>query len=161
MMKDAKPDLFAARANRVAILSDRLLGVPDEMDAAEAEELLRAADIDPQGLKARLFQRFDGLARRYAAEDRRVPPLLKQALADLRPGVSSSRGERESVREAQAAIRTFLKQAKQLPELLANLPNLTFAAAYRNRKELSEHDKELLDETAEYLQRRGKDAKRG
>ena len=127
----------------------------------EAEELLRAANIDPQELKARFHRRFDNLAKAYAAKGQRVPPLLKQALADLRPGVSHSRTERELLREAQTAVRHLLKQAKQLPQLLAKVPNLTLAAAYRSKKNLSERDRRLLDEVVQRLESRKKNVKRG
>jgi hypothetical protein len=159
MTRNQKTDLFNARAQRVALLSDKVFGAPNEMDVVEAEDLLRAADIDPGELRARLHARFDGLAKAYAAKGQRVPPLLKQALADLRPGVSHSRAERELLREAQTSICHLLKQANQLPQLLLKLPSPTLAAAYRSKKELSEQDKKLLDEVAEDLQRRGCSAK--
>ncbi|HTF22925.1 MAG TPA: hypothetical protein VK937_03290 [Candidatus Limnocylindria bacterium] len=161
MTEREKPDLFATRANRLALLADRILGDPKEIDAVEAEELLQSANIDPQELKARFHRRFDALAKEYAAKGERVPPLLKQALADFRPGVSHSRTERELLREAQTAVRRLLKQAKQLPQLLAKIPNLSLAAAYRSRKELSELDKKLLDEVAQRLASRKKNGKRG
>ena len=161
MTRGGKTNLFSARAHRVALLSDTVLGAPNEMDVAEAEELLRAADIDPQDLKARFHARFDNLAKAHAAKGQRVPPLLKQALADFRPGVSDSRAEREWVREAQISIRLLLKQAKQLPQLLAKLPSLTVSTAYRNKKELSEQDRKLLDDVAKDLSRRGNNGKRG
>jgi hypothetical protein len=151
MTDSGKSDLFTAKANRLALLSDKLLGAPKEIDTAEAEELLRVANIDPQELKTRFHLRFDHLAKEYAAQGHRVPPLLRQALADFRPGVSHSRSERELLRQAQIAVRNLLKRAKQLPALLTNVPNLTLATAYRNRRELSEHDKKLLDEVAEHL----------
>jgi hypothetical protein len=154
MTRNQKTDLFNRRAQRVALLSDKVFGAPNEMDVIEAEDLLRAADIDPEELKALFHTRFDGLAKAYAAKGQRVPPLLRQALADFRPGVSHSRAERELLREAQTSIRHLLKQAKQLPQLLARLPSLTLAAAYRSKKELSEQDRKLLDEVVEGLQRR-------
>jgi hypothetical protein len=161
MTEREKPDLFTAKASRIALLSDRILGDPKEIDAVEAEELLRAANIDPQGLKARFHRRFDNLAKEYAAKGQRVPPLLKQALADLRPGVAHSRTERELLREAQTAVRNLLKRATQLPQLLAKVPNLTLAAAYRNKKELSEHDKKLLADVARNLENHKKNVKAG
>lgn len=154
MTEREKSELVAAKANRLALLSDRILGAPEEVDAAEAEELLRATSIDPQQLKARFHWRFDELARQYASKGQRVPPLLKQALADFRPGVSSSRAERELLREARSAIRNLLKQAKRLPELLAKTPDFSLAAAYRKKTELSEHDKKLLDDVARSLEDR-------
>jgi sugar-specific transcriptional regulator TrmB len=156
-----KPDFFTAKASGLVLLSDRILGDPKEIDAVEAEELLQAANIDPQELKARFHRRFDNLAREYAAKGQRVPLLLKQALADLRPGVSRSRAERELLREAQAAVRNLLKRATQLPRLLAKIPNFTLAAAYRNKKELSERDKKLLDDVARNLANHKKNGKAG
>ena len=156
MTNKNKIDSFDARAARIALLSDRILGPPNEIDAAEAEDLLRAMNIDPQELKAEYHRRFDALAKQHAARGERVARLLKQALADFRPGVSYSRPERELLREAQTAIRQVLRQVQQLPQLLQQLPDLTLATAYRKKKELSEHDRELLDEIAEQLRNRGK-----
>jgi len=156
-----KIDSFDARADRIALLSDHILGSPNEIDAAEAEDLLRAMNIDPQELKAEFHRRFDALAKQHAARGERVARLLKQALADFRPGVSYSRPERELLREAQTAIRQVLRQVQQLPQLLQQSPALTLATAYRKKKELSEHDRELLDEIAEQLRNRGKDGKPG
>jgi hypothetical protein len=53
------------------------------------------------------------------------------------------------------------KSTKQLPQLLAKIPNLSLAAAYRSRKEISELDKKLLDEVAQRLESRKKNGKRG
>jgi len=161
MTEHRKPDRFAVDANRLALLSDRIMGDPEEIDAAEAEELLRVANVDPEELKARFHRRFDHLAKEYAAQGQRVPPLLKQALADLRPGVSQSRTERELLREARTAVRHLLKLVKQLPQMLAKVPNLTLAATYRSKKELSDRDRKLLDEVAQQIANRKKNAKRG
>ena len=57
MTEREKPDLFATRANRLALLADRILGDPKEIDTVEAEELLQSANIDPQELKARFHRR--------------------------------------------------------------------------------------------------------
>jgi len=113
-----KIDSFDARAARIELLSDRILGPPNEIDAAEAEDLLRAMNVDPQELKAEFHRRFDALAKQHAARGERVARLLKQALADFRPGVSYSRPERELLREAQTAIRQVLRQVQQPPQLL-------------------------------------------
>ena len=157
MTKDDRSDRLGPKALRLALLSERVLGASDEIDGQEAEELLRAAGSDSQELKTRLHRRFDGLAKQYASEGRRVPALLKHALADLRPGLSESRAERELLREARTAVRALLKKVKELPQLLTSLPDLTIAAAYRNRKDLSEHDRQLLDELAAHLQNHAND----
>ena len=156
-----KNKIFDARAARIALLSDRVLGPPNEIDAAEAEDLLRAMNLNPQELKAEFHRRFDALAKQHAARGERIAPLLKQALADFRPGASHSRPERELLRQAQTAIRQVLRQVQQLPQLLQQLPDLTLATAYRKRKELSERDRKLLDEIAEQLRNRGKVGRSG
>jgi hypothetical protein len=161
MTERKKTDPFTSEATRLVFLSDRILGDAKEIGAAEAEELLLAANIDATERKARFHRRFDNLARAYAAKGQRVPRLLKQALADLRPGLSHSRAERELLREAQTAVRQLLKQAKQLPQLLTKIPKLTLAAAYRNKKELSEHDRKLLDDVARDIENRKKHVKPG
>ena len=153
--------LFEQKATRLTVLSDCLSGRPSEIDAAEAEELLRAGNIDPQELKARFHQRFDILAREYAAKGRRLPPLLKQALADLRPGLRSSRKERELAREARSSIRRIIEQVRRIPVLLEKAPILTFASAYRKKKGLSERDKKILEEVAQDLGKPSKDRKTG
>ena len=82
------------------------------------------------------------------------PALLKQALSDLRPGVPGSPKERTLVRQARAAIRSVIEHAQRMQERLARLPRVTLATAYRNKKELSERDKKLLDDLAEDLLKR-------
>src|SRR5258707_15269192 len=83
MGEQKEEDLFPQNA-RLAQLSDSLYGSPSQLDAGEARELLRRAGIDPEDVKARLYRKFDALAKEYAAAGRPVPALLKQALSDLR-----------------------------------------------------------------------------
>jgi hypothetical protein len=153
MNADEKLDVLTERTHHIASLSDKLFGSPPELDVAEAKDLLRTADIDPEQVKSRFHTRFDGLARQYAARGQRVPPLLKRALSDLRPGVSQTGAERELIRQAQTSIRLFLKQAKQFAQL-PKLPSLALTTAFRHRKELSETDRKLLDEVSATLERR-------
>jgi hypothetical protein len=153
MSEQKEKDLFPQNA-RLAQLSDSLYGSPSQLDAGEARELLRRAGIDPEDVKARLYRKFDALAKEYAAAGRPVPALLKQALSDLRPGVPGSPKERALVREARAAIRSVIDHAQRMQERLARLPRVTLATAYRNKKELSERDKKLLDDLAEDLLKR-------
>lgn len=153
MSEQKEKDLLPQNA-RLAQLSDSLYGSPSELESREARELLRRARIDPEEVKACLYRRFDALAKEYAAAGRPVPALLKQALSDLRPGVSGSPKERTLVREARAAIRSVIDHAQRMQERLARLPRVTLATAYRNKKELSERDKKLLDDLAEDLLKR-------
>ena len=121
MSQQKEKDLFPQNA-RLAQLSDSLYGSPSELESREARELLRRAGIDPEDVKARLYRRFDALAKEYAAAGRPVPALLKQALSDLRPGVPGSPKERTLVREARAAIRSVIEHAQRMQERLARLP---------------------------------------
>jgi len=136
MSEQKEKDLFPQNA-RLGQLSDSLYGSPSQLDAGEARELLRRAGIDPEDVKARLYRKFDALAKEYAAAGRPVPALLKQALSDLRPGVPGSPKERALVREARAVIRSVIDHAQRIQERLARLPRVTLATAYRNKKELS------------------------
>lgn len=153
MSEQKEKDLFPQNA-QLAQLSDSLYGSPSQLDAGEARELLRRGGIDPEDVKARLYRKFDALAKEYAAAGRPVPALLKQALSDLRPGVPGSPKERALVREARAVIRSVIDHAQSIQERLARLPRVTLATAYRNKKELSERDKKLLDDLAEDLLKR-------
>jgi len=101
---------------------------------------LRRAGIDPEDVKARLYRRFDALAKEYAAAGRPVPALLKQALSDLRPAYWFPKGKNTSS-PSRAAIRSVIDHAQRMQERLARLPRVTLATAYRNKKELSERDK--------------------
>src|SRR5258707_722949 len=112
------------------------------------------AGMDPEDVKAHLFRKVDALGQGGAGAGRPVLALLKQALSDLRPGVPGSPKERTLVREARAAIRSVIDHAQRMQERLARLPRVTLATAYRNKKELSERDKKLLDDLAEDLLKR-------
>ena len=76
MSEQKERDLFPQKA-RLAQLSDSLYGSPSELVARGNRELLRRAGIDPEDVKARLYRKFDALAKQYAAAGRPVPVLLK------------------------------------------------------------------------------------
>lgn len=138
------------RIVRLNTLSGRLFGDPGEAEYAEAEELLKTAGIDPARFKDSLYQRALEQSEKYPSSGRPVPPLLQKALDDLRPrGPERKSEETVATRKARSAIARLLREIADMPERLnaGFLP--AFTAAYRNRTELSAHDKRLLDKIAE------------
>lgn len=138
-------------------LSDRLFGEPSDVGSAEAEELLSAAGLDPQGFKNRLCHKMLKRAEEYSRVGRPLPPLLRQAIEELRP----DQAEGSSVSsKAQVVITRLLKEIEELPKRLSGGVMPTFSAAYRNKKELSARDKRVLDRVAEDLRKSNQDGKR-
>jgi hypothetical protein len=135
-------------------LSERLFGAAADVTAAEAEELLKTAGIDPTGLKDSLFQRLLERAERYSGAGRPVPPVLQRALEDLQPASGRKVEEATVSRTAQLAIARLLREIAELPERMSSGIAPTFTAAYRDRKELSARDNKILDEVAQELQER-------
>ncbi len=150
-MKTELHDQRFARLNR---LSESLYGDATEVEPAEAEELLRTAGIDPARLKGALYQRMLERSRTYSETRRPLPPLLRQALEDLRPVSEGSKTETPVARTARLAVTRLLSQIRELPKLLNSGLTPQFTAAYRNRKELSVRDKQVLDQVAEDLRKK-------
>lgn len=135
-------------------LSLGLFGEPAEVGSAEAEELLRCAEIDPDQLKARLYERLYDEARPYRQARMPLPALLRRALDDLRPLTAPPRSETDLARQAKRVVERVLEQVNRLPSLIKGNPSLVFAEAYRQKKELSARDKNLLDRVTDDLRRR-------
>lgn len=143
-----------ARLNRV---SESLFGEAAEVETAEAEELLKAAGIDPGELKNRLYRRMAERSQTYSGSGRPVPPLLRQALEDLRPGSTQRAEETPLFRTARLGIVRLLREIAELPSRLDKGLVPTFTAAYRNRRELSAGDKKVLDEIGENLRKKAQE----
>jgi TPR repeat protein len=141
-------------------LSDRLFGEAAEVGGTEAEQLLRSAGIDPEGLKGGLYQRMLERGEKYSKAGLPLPPLLRQALGDLRPAAEHSEPDVTMARTAKLAIARLFEQIRGLPKLLDGGFTPTFVAAYRNREELSARDKLLLDDVTEDLRKRIGDRQR-
>jgi hypothetical protein len=144
-----------AQLTRLNRLSDSLLGDPAEVETVEAEELLKTAGIDPAQFTNSLYQR--GLQQRenYVGPRRAVPPLLEKALEDLQPPTAEPKvAETAASRKARSAITHLLREVADLPKKLNAGFVPAFTTAYRNRTELSAHDKKLLDQVAEDCQRK-------
>ena len=133
---------------RLTRASEGVFGEPAEVDAAEAEELLQAAGIDPARIKANLYARFQ---EKYSEAGTPLPPRVRQALEDLRPGANAGGEGSVLARAAKLHVDRLLAEIKNLPNLLKMGGTPAFTAAYRNRTELSAHDKKVLDKIADEL----------
>jgi len=74
-MSEQKERIFFRKTRGWLNCPDSLYGSPSELESREARELLRRAGMDPEDVKARLYRRFDALAKEYAAAGRPVPAL--------------------------------------------------------------------------------------
>jgi hypothetical protein len=137
--------------------SERLFGEPAEVDSAEAEELLRTAGIDPDRLKSTLHQKMLERSKKYTDAGKPLPPLLQQALEDLKPAAEQRSGETASLQAARLSIARLLRDISELPVRLGAGLVPVFTAAYRNRTELSAHDKKILDEIGENLRKKAQE----
>jgi hypothetical protein len=149
-----RADGFAEQMQRLTCLSDGLFGEAAEMDSFEAEALLRAAGMDPDGLKSRLYQRLDQQAQTHGRRGKPLPRVYMQALDDLRPLTLPARKEAEILGQAKAAVNRVIERAKSLSKLLEGQSAPTFTMAYRNKKKLSPRDKQLLDSVTEEQRKR-------
>jgi hypothetical protein len=133
---------FEESLARLNTLSETLFGEAADMDRREAEELLRTAGLDPEKLKTALYQRMLKKSEEYSRAQRPLPELLQQALEDLQP---VSHQENPVARTARLAIARLLAEIRDLPQLLDRRMAPAFSAVYRNKKQLSPHDKKILD----------------
>jgi hypothetical protein len=139
--------------NKITKLSERLFGDPTEIDADEATELLAAAGLNTSELEDRMYSRLYNEAQKYWMNQEPLPPLLKKALADLRPTTAPARNENELAQQAKSSIERLVETAKLLPALLQHQAP-TFATAYRRKGNLTDSDKELIEEAKSDLQRK-------
>lgn len=135
-------------------LSDGLFGEADEIDIAEAEELLKAAGVDPARLEENLYRRMLAHREEHLRDGKPVPELLEQAIRDLQPGAGPHDDESHLLRTVRLHVKRLLTQIRNLPELLETGMTPAFTAAYRNRSELSARDKKTLDKMAAELRKK-------
>jgi len=140
--------------NRLNALSESLFGGPHEIDANEAEGLLRSAGIVPEELTSNVGERLRQRADSYLQAEGTVPVLLQKAVEDLHPVGPWLESEMELATQARNVVRRILQQVKSSPQALSGKLEITFAAAYRGKKDLSARDKEILDCVTNDLKRR-------
>jgi hypothetical protein len=154
-----RSDRMDEQMARLLRSSEAIFGEAAEAEPAEAEELLRAAGIEPETLKIRLCQKMLKRAEEYSRAGRSLPPLLKQAVEDLRPDRDKKAEASSLPSTARLAVTRLLKEIEELPKRLSGGVTPALSAAYRNKKELSARDKKVLDKVAEDLRKRNKDGK--
>lgn len=137
--------------NRINKLSEALLGQPEDISLEEAEELLRLTEFDIDSLSANLYRRLYKEAQQYWMASKSLPPLLKQALDNLRPLTEPPRNEQELGKQARARVERIVEAAKVFP-MLSHTQGAQFqVSAFRNKKDFSQKDQSLLDEIAEEM----------
>jgi len=130
-----------------------LFGQEEDLTDAELDEELDACGIDAIKLQSNVHkQLFDYANHHYRTLDRDVPANLEKTLRALRPP-SAAEKAKTVVRTAENLVGDFLDTAKaKSSELLGTaLPSPTRHAqfAFRNKKELSAADKDLLQNEQE------------
>jgi hypothetical protein len=132
---------------------EALFGQEGDLTDAELDEELDACGIDAAELQADVHkQLFDYANHHYRTLDKDVPENLEKTLRALRPP-SAAEKAKAVVRTAEHLVGSFLDSAKaKSSELLSTaLPGPTRHAqfAFRNKKELSAADKDLLQSEQE------------
>jgi hypothetical protein len=130
-----------------------LFGQESDLTDEELDEELEACGIDAAELQADVHkQLFDYANHHYRTLDKDVPENLEKTLRALRPP-SAAEKAKAVVRTAENLVGSFLDTAKTKSVELLNtaLPAQTRPAqfAFRNKKELSAADKDLLQSEQE------------
>jgi hypothetical protein len=151
-MKNRTPEEARNRINR---LSEALFGAPEEIDEEEAAETLTEAGVDLDALNERMYKRLYAEAQQYWIAQKDLPPLLKNALEQLRSLSAPPRNEAELARQAKAGVERIVEKAKLLATALLPDTPLTFAESFRNKKQdLTEADRKSLDAVQEHLRKK-------
>ena len=149
-MKEKDPKKIDNELNRWKNLCEHLLGPIDEIVLEEADQLLAAAEIDTETLKKTMYRKLSEQARSLRARGEALPALLEEALEDLRPEWAPARDEDELRNQARSKLATLRTPTMGLPGTM----QLSFA--YRNKRDLSESDKQFLDQIAKKLEEQTK-----
>jgi hypothetical protein len=139
------------RRNRMSKLSDSLFGDAEEIDRGEAEELLRTAGLDPETIASEVYARLYRQAQEYWIANKPLPPLLKNAIDELRPLTAPPRNEKELGSQARTRMERKVEEARSFPVWTQSTTPEFRPSAYRNKSELSEKDKTVLDEITKRL----------
>lgn len=130
-----------------------LFGRESDLTDEELHEELEACAIDAAELQADVHkQLFDYANHHYRTLDKEVPENLEKVLRALRPPTPAEKAK-AAVRSAEHLVDSFLDQAKaKSSELVSNaMPAQTQQPqfAFRNKKDLSAADKDLLQSEQE------------
>ena len=132
---------------------ETLFGQEADLTDTELDEELSAYGIDPVELQANVHkQLLDYANHHYLTLDKNVPENLEKALRALRPP-SAVEKAKAAVRSAENLVDNFLDsaKAKSSARLSHALPVQSRQPqfAFRNKKELSAVDKDLLQSEQE------------
>jgi hypothetical protein len=132
---------------------ETLFGRELDLTDEELDEELEACGMDAAELKANVHkQLFDYASHHYRTLDKDVPENLDQMLRALRPP-SAAEKAKAVVKTAENLVGSFLDTAKAKSAGLLDtaLPSQTRQPqfAFRNKKELSAGDKNLLESEQE------------
>src|SRR5580698_8691233 len=97
---------------RLEELSNALFGSPEDLSLEDALETLKLAEIDPEELCDRMYQKLLLEARAYRNRQEQVPPRLRKALENLRPPTAAPRSQDELDRTASATIARIVDAVK-------------------------------------------------
>jgi hypothetical protein len=141
---------FEEARNRINRLSEGLSGSVEDMTTEEAEALLTEAGVDLETLHDRLYERLHKEAERFWNEQKEIPLLLKEALSELRPLSAHPRTDAELSKQARVNIERIIEKARIIGSLIPSAP-LHFAESYRNKKGITQQDREKLDKVKSSL----------
>lgn len=132
---------------------ETLFGRESDLTNEELDEELGACGIDAAELQADVHkQLFDYANHHYRTLDRDIPKNLEKALRALRPP-SAAEKAKAALGTAENLVGSFLDTVNAKSEELLRTPLPTQTRqpqfAFRNKKELSEADKDLLQSEQE------------
>jgi hypothetical protein len=132
---------------------ETLLGRESDLTDEELDQELEACGMDAAKLQANVHkQLFDYANHHYRTLDKDVPQNLEKTLQALRPPSAAEKAE-AIVKTAENLVGSFLDtvKAKSAGLLNTTLPTQTRQPqfAFRNKKELSAADKNLLQNEQE------------
>jgi hypothetical protein len=132
---------------------DALFGREEDLTDDELDEELDDCGIDPVELQANVHkQLLDYANHHYRTLDKDVPENLEKALRALRPPSAAEKAT-TAVRSAENLVGSFLDTAKAMSSSFLShaMPAQTRQPqfAFRNKKELSAADKDLLQSEQE------------
>lgn len=125
--------------DRINALYDALFNDPDDVPIEDVRRLLADAGIDRAALRERLHAKASDLARTGRAEGRVVSPALRRLLDQTGDAASLPADPKRALEKAQ----------QYLAELFGGGPtanDIQIVGAFRGDGELTDHDKDTLDE---------------
>jgi len=127
-------------------LREALFGVPEEIDADEANEILQATNVDFDAVRNRVYERLRAEAQPFWMEQKELPVSLKRALEEFRPETGPIRSEKELEQRASSKISRVFEAAKARITPNLAVDQLVLSSEFRNEKEQkSAKDQETID----------------